>query len=69
MNKTEMISRLAQKTGSSKTHAQKALQSILDTVAGELKHGGKVTLNGFGTFSVTERKPRTGRHPRTGEVL
>lgn len=69
MNKTEMIARLARKTGTSKAHARKVLKAILDTVAGELKDGGKVTLNGFGTFSVTERKPRTGCHPGTGEML
>lgn len=64
-----MISRLAEKTGTSKTHAHKVLQGILETVADELKNGGKVTLNGFGTFSVAQRKPRTGRHPLTGEAL
>lgn len=64
-----MIARLAEKTGTSKTYAQKVLHGIFDTVADELKNGGKVTLTGFGTFSVAERKPRTGRHPQTGEIL
>ncbi len=69
MNKTEMIERLAQKTGMTKADTQKALEGVLEVVSEELKSGNSVALTGFGTFTVTERKPRTGRNPRTGAEI
>ncbi len=69
MNKTEMIERLAQKTGMTKADSQKALEGVLEVVSEELKSGNSVALTGFGTFTVTERKPRTGRNPRTGAEI
>lgn len=69
MNKTEMVARLAEKTGTTQKDAQKALDGVIGIISDELKDGGSVTLTGFGTFSIAERKPRTGRNPRTGEPL
>lgn len=69
MNKAEMVARLAEKTGTTQKDAQKALDGVIGIISDELKDGGSVTLTGFGTFSIAERKPRTGRNPRTGEPL
>lgn len=69
MNKTKLVAALAQKNGMTKADAQKALEGILSIISGELKDGGSVTLTGFGTFSVAERKARTGRNPQTGQPI
>jgi DNA-binding protein HU-beta len=69
MNKTDMVTKLAEKNGMSKKDAQKALESVVEIISGELKDGGSVTLTGFGTFSIAERKPRTGRNPQTGQPI
>ncbi len=69
MNKTELIEAVAAATGLTKTDSDKAVNALLDTVVATVKGGDKVTVPGFGTFSVSERKARTGRNPRTGEAL
>ena len=69
MNKGELIERIAKDAKLSKTQATKALNSALAGMQGALKKGGKVTLVGFGTFSVGKRKARTGRNPQTGAKL
>ena len=69
MNKTELVAAIADKTGLSKKDAEKALKAFTDTVAGELKKGGKVQLVGFGTFEVASRAAREGRNPQTGEEV
>ena len=69
MNKKEMIERLAQKTGMTKADSQKALEGVLDVVFEELRSGNSISLTGFGTFTVAERKPRTGRNPQTGAEI
>lgn len=53
----------------SKAAAGKALDTLTTTIAKALKKGDKVTLVGFGTFTVTKRKARKGRNPRTGEAI
>jgi DNA-binding protein HU-beta len=53
----------------SKADATKAVDAVLDNIAGSLSNGGEVRLVGFGTFSVTHRKATTGRNPRTGESI
>lgn len=65
MNKTELIAAIADKAGIAKKDADKALAAFIDTVAAELKAGGKVQLVGFGTFEVKERAARTGINPQT----
>ncbi|MEO5334823.1 MAG: HU family DNA-binding protein [Magnetococcus sp. YQC-5] len=50
-------------------HAEKAINAVVDTIQETLAAGGDVTLLGFGSFSVSERAAKTGRNPRTGEVL
>src|SRR5688572_1006915 len=69
MNKGELIDKIANDSKISKVQAGNALNSAIDGVLLSLKKGGKVTLVGFGTFSVTSRKARTGRNPQTGTPL
>ncbi|MFH1702393.1 MAG: HU family DNA-binding protein [Nitrospirota bacterium] len=69
MTKAELIDKIASGTGSSKVDAGKALDTTLNSIRGALKKGQKVTLVGFGTFSVIKRKSRKGRNPRTGDVI
>ena len=68
MNKTELVSAIAEKTGLSKKDSEKALAAAVETVTEALKAGDKVQLVGFGTFEVKERPARVGRNPRTGET-
>ncbi len=69
MNKAELIAHLADDAGITKTQANATLDSFIDAVTKTLKKGDKVTLVGFGTFSVSKRAARTGRNPQTGEAI
>lgn len=69
MNKADLIAKLSDDTGITKTQANAALDSFVEAVTKTLKAGGKVTLVGFGTFSVSKRSARNGRNPQTGEVI
>jgi len=69
MNKGDLIAQVADSAGLSKAQAGKALDSVLSSVVGTLKGGNKVTLVGFGTFSVSKRNARTGRNPQTGASI
>jgi DNA-binding protein HU-beta len=69
MNKGELVEKIAKDAKVSKVQATNALNSAIDGVTLALKKGGKVTLVGFGTFSVSSRKARTGRNPQTGALL
>ena len=69
MNKAELIAKIADDTGITKTQANETLDSFIEAVAKTLKGGGKVTLVGFGTFSVSKRAARNGRNPQTGAVI
>jgi len=69
MTKAELIDKMTQDAGTTKAQAGKALDSLIDGIKKSLKKGNKVTLVGFGTFSVAKRKARTGRNPQTGEKI
>ena len=69
MNKAELIAKIAEDAEITKTQANAALDSFTNAVTKTLKGGGKVTLVGFGTFSVSKRAARNGRNPQTGEVI
>ena len=69
MNKAELIAKIAEDAGITKVQAGASLKSFTEAVTKTLKAGGKVTLVGFGTFSVTKRKARAGRNPKTGSVI
>ncbi|HCD23434.1 MAG TPA: DNA-binding protein, partial [Flavobacteriaceae bacterium] len=68
MNKTELIDAMAADAGITKAAAKKALESFLGNVEGTLKKGGRVSLVGFGSWSVSERGAREGRNPRTNQT-
>ena len=69
MNKAELIAKIADDAGITKTQANASLDSFVAAVTKTLKSGNKVTLVGFGTFSVTKRAARNGRNPKTGAVI
>lgn len=69
MTKNELVGKMANSAGISKIAATKALTAFLDGIKTSLKKGQRVSLIGFGTFSVAKRKARTGRNPRTGEEI
>ena len=69
MTKADLIDAIAKRHGLPRPNAEEFLNGILDDVIGALKSGDKVNISGFGTFSVSERKGRTGRNPKTGEAI
>jgi DNA-binding protein HU-beta len=69
MNKAELVAKIAEDAGLSKSQANGALDSFTNAVTKALKAGDKVTLVGFGTFSISKRAARKGRNPQTGEAI
>jgi DNA-binding protein HU-beta len=69
MTKVELVAAMATEADISKPAAEKALNAFMSTVKKTLKKGNKLSLTGFGTFSVSNRKARTGRNPQTGEKI
>jgi DNA-binding protein HU-beta len=69
MNKADLIDKIAASTGISKSNAAMAIDTMVDSVTAALKKGDRVTLVGFGTFAISQRKARNGRNPQTGAVI
>ena len=69
MNKGDLVGKIAKDAGLTKRQAEAAFDSLISGVASALKKGQKVTFVGFGTFSVSRRKARTGRNPQTGAPI
>ena len=69
VNKADLIEKIAKDAGINKTQADSSINSVLDGIQDALKKGQRVTLVGFGTFSVGNRKARTGRNPQTGKPI
>lgn len=69
MNKSDLVNKIAENAGITKVQANDALNATLNSIAHGLKGGDKITLVGFGTFSVSERAARTGRNPSTGKEI
>ena len=69
MNKADLINSIAKDTKVSKVSAARMIDSLLGHVTKALKKGERVTFVGFGTFSVSRRKARTGRNPQTGAPI
>jgi len=69
MNKAELISAVAAKSGLSKKDTEKAVSTMLETITNELVAGDKVQLVGFGVFDVKQRAERLGRNPKTKEEI
>ncbi len=69
MNKSDLIDGMAEDAGITKAAAKKALESFLGNVEGSLKKGNRVSLVGFGSWSVSKRAAREGRNPQTGKTI
>ncbi|WP_255592895.1 HU family DNA-binding protein [Marixanthomonas sp. SCSIO 43207] len=69
MNKSDLIDAMAEDAGITKAAAKKALESFLENVEGALKKGNRVSLVGFGSWSVSKRAAREGRNPQTGKTI
>ncbi|MBQ0047992.1 MAG: HU family DNA-binding protein [Prevotellaceae bacterium] len=69
MNKSELVSAIAEKSGLSKSDSKKALDATVEAIADALKANDKIALVGFGTFSVSERPERQGINPATKETI
>ena len=69
MTRADLVAAMASASGWSKAATDRALRALLASIRASLKRGQPVTLVGFGTFSVTRRKPRKGKNPRTGQPM
>jgi DNA-binding protein HU-beta len=69
MNKSDLIDGMAADAGITKAAAKKSLESFLGNVQGSLKKGNRVSLVGFGSWSVSKRAAREGRNPQTGKTI
>jgi DNA-binding protein HU-beta len=69
MNKDTLIGAMAEKSGLTRKDSEKALNAFIESVSDALSRKEKVTLIGFGTFSVVTRAARTGRNPSTGQPM
>ncbi|HEY3294110.1 MAG TPA: HU family DNA-binding protein [bacterium] len=69
MNKEELATAVAAKTGITKKTAEEVVTAMLDTISDIVRDGDKVTLAGFGTFALVERAARKGRNPKTGQMI
>jgi DNA-binding protein HU-beta len=69
MNKAMLIDRIAKDADITKSAAATAVDSLINGITGALKKNQRVTLVGFGTWSVSKRRARTGRNPQTGETI
>jgi DNA-binding protein HU-beta len=69
MNKSELISAIAEQGNLSKADAGRSLDALIKTIETTLKAGDSITLAGFGTFAVKKRVERTGRNPQTGQEI
>jgi DNA-binding protein HU-beta len=69
MTKAELIASIGKEAKISKASAEKAINAFASSVTKALKKGDKLTLTGFGTFSVAKRRARTGRNPQTGKEI
>lgn len=69
MNKAELIDAIAAEAGLSKADAKKALDAFVGATTNALKGGDRISLVGFGSFSVSSREARTGRNPQTGKEI
>ena len=69
MNKGDLIDRVSGDAGISKAQADRAIDSVLGGITDSLRKGERVTLVGFGTFGISQRKARKGRNPQTAEMI
>ena len=69
MTKVDLIRKISEKTDLNKANSERALNACMEGIEESLVNEGKLTLTGFGTFSVQDRKERKGRNPQTGEEI
>ena len=69
MDKPQVVQKVAERTGLSRSQASKAVDAVLDTITESLSQGEQVRFIGFGSFQVRNRSSREGRNPRTGAKL
>ncbi len=69
MNKASLAEAVAEKIGTSKADAERAVETIIESIVNTLKSGNEVSIAGLGIFSAKERAARTARNPRTGEPV
>ncbi len=69
MNKAQLVDAIASGPKMTKTDASKALDAVFTAIGEALNKGERISIRGFGSFYVAERKARMGRNPRTGEVI
>ncbi len=69
MTKSDIVTKIAADTGTTKVTAAKALAAFLGSITEALRKGEKVSIAGFGSFSVLQRKARKGKNPQTGKAL
>ncbi len=69
MNKSELVDAMASNAGLSKADAKRALEGFIDATGQALKKGDRISLVGFGSFSVSNRAARMGRNPQTGKEI
>jgi DNA-binding protein HU-beta len=69
MNKGDLVDKIAAAAGLTKGQANDSLDAVISSIQGALKKGDRVTLVGFGTFTVVKRAARKGRNPRTGKEI
>jgi DNA-binding protein HU-beta len=69
MNKSELIEAMASNSGLSKADSKRALEGFISATETALKSGDKISLVGFGSFSISNRAARTGRNPQTGKEI
>lgn len=69
MNKSELVTAIAEEAGISKKAAEAAVNAFTSTVIRTVADGGKVQLIGFGTFEMNQRSARQGRNPQTGGIV
>lgn len=69
MNKRDLVARIANDTGATKSSAAAAVDALLDGITRALKKGDAITFVGFGTFRTSQRRARVARNPRTGDPI
>lgn len=69
MNKAQLVEKIAHQTETTKAQTERMLDATVDIIRKSVKKGDEVKLVGFGTFTKTKRKARTGRNPQTGKAI
>jgi DNA-binding protein HU-beta len=69
MNKADIINKVHEELGITKSDAEKAVETMMSAIVDSLSSGKEVSIAGLGIFSAKMRNKRTARNPRTGESI